>query len=161
MVKRNWKMQKNPIQLKYLQSWTILFPHKLCVTEKKTCSKQIKIHYLLSVLLSIPSNKLPCFVQIHSSIFPLTLTAITTVSSSDATPFQYLTTPNFPFTLPTWNYYCLFRYISRWPNIKYQLPIFLISRVAIQLNRIKLTDSSDFEIVKKVRILSNSNIAPL
>ena len=40
---------------------TILFPYKLCVTEKRTYVKQIEIPYNLAVLLSIPNNKIPRF----------------------------------------------------------------------------------------------------
>ena len=46
---------------KKLQSQTILFPYKLCVSEKRIyVYKQIEIPYSLMVLLSMPLNKLPC-----------------------------------------------------------------------------------------------------
>ena len=54
------------LYIRKLQSWTNCFPYKKWVTKKriyvsKECSLQNP--YLLMVLLSIPSNKLPCFVE--------------------------------------------------------------------------------------------------
>jgi hypothetical protein len=56
-------MQKNVGKVSFtaqkLQFQTILFPYKMSVTEENKF-KQIEIPYTLTVLLSIPLNKLPC-----------------------------------------------------------------------------------------------------
>ena len=40
---------------------TILFPYKLCVTEKRTYVNKLKFFFFLIVLFSIPFNELPRF----------------------------------------------------------------------------------------------------
>ena len=52
-----------PIQLKNCNFEEFFFPDKLCIIEKIYVSKQIKIPYILTVLLSIFLNELPCVKQ--------------------------------------------------------------------------------------------------
>ena len=53
-----------------LQFWTIVYPYKLCVTEKRTCVKKFKSTHIITVLLSIPLNYLPWTIPMN---FPIIL----------------------------------------------------------------------------------------